>query len=148
MNGQLHRSYLVGPLSDVVSPPPPPPPADASVLAHSRVRVERLLPGTGRCARAALHSVPLSPPQPPLAGPGHRERYVHTAPPLALTVSISLCVEFPSMTSPYPGYQLRASIYSYGPADSQPSPFALDASIRSAEALSGKQAPFHALMDF
>ncbi|XP_075901742.1 interferon regulatory factor 4-like isoform X2 [Nelusetta ayraudi] len=34
------------------------------------------------------------------------------------------------------GYQLRASIYSYGPADSQPSPFALDASIRSAEALS------------
>ncbi|CAG5863105.1 interferon regulatory factor 4-like isoform 2-T2 [Menidia menidia] len=34
------------------------------------------------------------------------------------------------------GYQLRASIYSYGPADSQPSPFSLDASIRSAEALS------------
>ncbi|KAK9519717.1 hypothetical protein VZT92_022427 [Zoarces viviparus] len=34
------------------------------------------------------------------------------------------------------GYQLRASIYSYGPADSQPSPFTLDASIRSAEALS------------
>ncbi|XP_004068169.1 interferon regulatory factor 4 isoform X2 [Oryzias latipes] len=33
------------------------------------------------------------------------------------------------------GYQLRASIYSYGP-DSQPSPFSLDASIRSAEALS------------
>ncbi|KAK2834991.1 hypothetical protein Q5P01_015475 [Channa striata] len=33
-------------------------------------------------------------------------------------------------------YQLRASIYSYGPADSQPSPFTLDASIRSAEALS------------
>ncbi|XP_029004917.1 interferon regulatory factor 4-like [Betta splendens] len=33
------------------------------------------------------------------------------------------------------GYQLRASIYSYGPADSQPSPFSLDASIRSAEAL-------------
>ncbi|CAK6964480.1 interferon regulatory factor 4 [Scomber scombrus] len=34
------------------------------------------------------------------------------------------------------GYQLRASIYSYGPADSQPSPFTLDAGIRSAEALS------------
>uniref|UniRef100_I3JGS6 Interferon regulatory factor 4 n=1 Tax=Oreochromis niloticus TaxID=8128 RepID=I3JGS6_ORENI len=34
------------------------------------------------------------------------------------------------------GYQLRASIYSYGPAESQPSPFTLDASIRSAEALS------------
>ncbi|XP_061681755.1 interferon regulatory factor 4-like isoform X2 [Syngnathoides biaculeatus] len=33
------------------------------------------------------------------------------------------------------GYQLRASIYSYGPADTQPSPFSLDASIRSAEAL-------------
>ncbi|KAL6108443.1 irf4 [Pungitius sinensis] len=33
------------------------------------------------------------------------------------------------------GYQLRASIYSYGPADSQPSPFTLDA-IRSAEGLS------------
>ncbi|KAI4829161.1 hypothetical protein KUCAC02_023222 [Chaenocephalus aceratus] len=39
----------------------------------------------------------------------------------------------PSMEN---GYQLRASIYSYGPADSQPSPFTLDASIRSAEALS------------
>lgn len=49
--------------------------------------------------------------------------------------------------SPYPGYQLRASIYSYGPADSQPSPFALDASIRSAEALSGKQTPFHTFID-
>ncbi len=36
------------------------------------------------------------------------------------------------------GYQLRASIYSYGPTDSQSSPFAHDASIRSAEALSGK----------
>ncbi|KAM8874044.1 interferon regulatory factor 4-like [Spinachia spinachia] len=34
------------------------------------------------------------------------------------------------------GYQVRASIYSYGPADTQPSPFTLDASIRSAEALS------------
>ncbi|TNN76898.1 Interferon regulatory factor 4 [Liparis tanakae] len=34
------------------------------------------------------------------------------------------------------GYQLRASIYSYGPADSQPSAFSLDPSIRSAEALS------------
>ncbi|XP_061538848.1 interferon regulatory factor 4-like [Phycodurus eques] len=33
------------------------------------------------------------------------------------------------------GYQLRASIYSYGPADTQPSPFSLDTSIRSAEAL-------------
>uniref|UniRef100_A0A3B4T401 Interferon regulatory factor 4-like n=1 Tax=Seriola dumerili TaxID=41447 RepID=A0A3B4T401_SERDU len=33
------------------------------------------------------------------------------------------------------GYQLRASIYSYGP-DSQPPPFTLDASIRSAEPLS------------
>nr|XP_057928288.1 interferon regulatory factor 4-like isoform X1 [Doryrhamphus excisus]XP_057928289.1 interferon regulatory factor 4-like isoform X1 [Doryrhamphus excisus]XP_057928290.1 interferon regulatory factor 4-like isoform X1 [Doryrhamphus excisus] len=33
------------------------------------------------------------------------------------------------------GYQFRASIYSYGPADGQPSPFSLDASIRSAEAL-------------
>ncbi|XP_061595016.1 interferon regulatory factor 4-like [Cololabis saira] len=33
------------------------------------------------------------------------------------------------------GYQLRASIYSYGPADTQPSPFLLDTSIRSAEAL-------------
>lgn len=35
------------------------------------------------------------------------------------------------------GYQLRAQIYSYSPAESQPSPFTLDASIRSAEALSG-----------
>lgn len=35
------------------------------------------------------------------------------------------------------GYQLRASIYSYGPADTQPSPFSLDSSIRSAEALRG-----------
>ncbi|KAM8745227.1 interferon regulatory factor 4-like [Acanthopagrus latus] len=34
------------------------------------------------------------------------------------------------------GYQLRASIYSYGPADSQPPPFTLDAGIRSAETLS------------
>ncbi|XP_056270731.1 interferon regulatory factor 4-like [Pseudoliparis swirei] len=34
------------------------------------------------------------------------------------------------------GYQLRASIYSYGPADIQPSAFYLDPSIRSAEALS------------
>lgn len=44
--------------------------------------------------------------------------------------------------TPGPGYQLRASIYSYGPADSQPSPFTLDASIRSAEALSGKHTLF------
>ncbi|XP_061831590.2 interferon regulatory factor 4-like [Nerophis lumbriciformis] len=34
------------------------------------------------------------------------------------------------------GYQFRASIYSYAPADAQPSPFSLDASIRSAEVLS------------
>ncbi|XP_032381776.1 interferon regulatory factor 4 [Etheostoma spectabile] len=45
----------------------------------------------------------------------------------------SLPWQGPSMEN---GYQLRASIYSYGPADSQPSPFSLDASIRSAEALS------------
>ncbi|XP_029286259.1 interferon regulatory factor 4-like [Cottoperca gobio] len=45
----------------------------------------------------------------------------------------SLPWQGPSMEN---GYQLRASIYSYGPADSQPSPFTLDASIRSAEALS------------
>lgn len=45
----------------------------------------------------------------------------------------SLQWQGPSMEN---GYQLRASIYSYGPADSQPSPFPLDASIRSAEALS------------
>ncbi|XP_051929552.1 interferon regulatory factor 4 [Hippocampus zosterae] len=32
-------------------------------------------------------------------------------------------------------YQLRASIYSYGPADTQPSPFSLDSGFRSAEAL-------------
>ncbi|KAM9795768.1 interferon regulatory factor 4-like [Syngnathus typhle] len=32
------------------------------------------------------------------------------------------------------GYQLRASFYSYGPTDPQPSPFSLDGSIRSAEA--------------
>uniref|UniRef100_A0A665T2A9 Interferon regulatory factor 4-like n=1 Tax=Echeneis naucrates TaxID=173247 RepID=A0A665T2A9_ECHNA len=32
------------------------------------------------------------------------------------------------------GYQLRASFYSYGPADSQPPPFTLDTSFRSAEA--------------
>lgn len=41
------------------------------------------------------------------------------------------------------GYQLRASIYSYGPADSQPSPFSLDASIRSAEALTGTKNTFN-----
>ncbi|KAG7514261.1 interferon regulatory factor 4-like [Solea senegalensis] len=34
------------------------------------------------------------------------------------------------------GYQHRASVYSYGPADCQPLPFTLDTSIRSAEALS------------
>ncbi|KAM9849314.1 interferon regulatory factor 4-like [Aulostomus maculatus] len=34
------------------------------------------------------------------------------------------------------GYQLRASIYSYGPGENQPSPFSVDASMRSAEALS------------
>lgn len=45
----------------------------------------------------------------------------------------SLPWQGPSMDN---GYQLRASIYSYNPADSQPSPFSLDASIRSAEALS------------
>ncbi|XP_071342659.1 interferon regulatory factor 4-like [Trachinotus anak] len=45
----------------------------------------------------------------------------------------SLPWQGPSMEN---GYQLRASIYSYGPADSQPPPFTLDASIRSAEALS------------
>lgn len=33
------------------------------------------------------------------------------------------------------GYQLRASIYSYGPADGQPSPFSLDAGLRSVESL-------------
>ncbi|TNM88166.1 interferon regulatory factor 4-like [Takifugu flavidus] len=42
----------------------------------------------------------------------------------------SLPWQNPSMEN---GYQLRASIYSYSPADSQSSPFALDASIRSAE---------------
>lgn len=52
---------------------------------------------------------------------------------LVLSSRLSLCVCVCA------GYQLRASIYSYGPADSQPSPFTLDASIRSAEALSGKQ---------
>lgn len=36
------------------------------------------------------------------------------------------------------GYQLRASIYSYGPPDGQPPTFSLDAGIRSAEALSGR----------
>lgn len=47
------------------------------------------------------------------------------------------CVCF-TCSSVCTGYQLRASIYSsYSPADSQPSPFALDASLRSAEALSG-----------
>ncbi|XP_023284752.1 interferon regulatory factor 4 [Seriola lalandi dorsalis] len=44
----------------------------------------------------------------------------------------SLPWQGPSMEN---GYQLRASIYSYGP-DSQPPPFTLDASIRSAEPLS------------
>ncbi|XP_076010638.1 interferon regulatory factor 4-like isoform X2 [Genypterus blacodes] len=34
------------------------------------------------------------------------------------------------------GYQIKASIYSYSPADSQPSPFTLDAGMRSGEALS------------
>lgn len=48
----------------------------------------------------------------------------------------SLPWQGPSMEN---GYQLRASIYSYGPADSQPSPFTLDAGIRSAEALSGRK---------
>uniref|UniRef100_A0A672FEB9 Interferon regulatory factor 4-like n=1 Tax=Salarias fasciatus TaxID=181472 RepID=A0A672FEB9_SALFA len=43
----------------------------------------------------------------------------------------SLPWQGPSMEN---GYQLRASIYSYGP-DSQPSPFTLDAGIRPAEAL-------------
>nr|UKS51552.1 interferon regulatory factor 4 [Planiliza haematocheilus] len=43
----------------------------------------------------------------------------------------SLSWQGPSMEN---GYQLRASIYSYGPTDSQPPPpFTLDASIRSAE---------------
>nr|ADZ96214.1 interferon regulatory factor 4 [Paralichthys olivaceus] len=45
----------------------------------------------------------------------------------------SLSWQGPSMEN---GYQLRASIYSYGPADSQAPPFTLDAGIRSAEALS------------
>ncbi|XP_035502999.1 interferon regulatory factor 4 [Scophthalmus maximus] len=39
----------------------------------------------------------------------------------------------PSMEN---GYQLRASIYSYGPGDGQTPPFTLDAGIRSAETLS------------
>ncbi|XP_071774503.1 interferon regulatory factor 4-like isoform X2 [Centroberyx gerrardi] len=34
------------------------------------------------------------------------------------------------------GYQLKASFYSYSPADNQPSPFTLDTSMRSAETLS------------
>ncbi|XP_070688055.1 interferon regulatory factor 4-like [Pempheris klunzingeri] len=45
----------------------------------------------------------------------------------------SLPWQGPSMEN---GYQLRASIYSYGPADSQASPFTMDTSIRSADALS------------
>ncbi|XP_077389834.1 interferon regulatory factor 4 [Festucalex cinctus] len=43
----------------------------------------------------------------------------------------------PWQTSPVDnnGYQLRASIYSFGPAESQPSPFSLDGGVRPAEAL-------------
>lgn len=121
--------------------------ADAAVHAHTRMWLERLLSGAGLPAWAALHSVSLSPPQPAMAGPVHGEWYrpshigisIHSSFSIAhVNVFLCLCWAF-IWSSVCAGYQLRASIYSYGPADSQPSPFALDASIRSAEALSGKQ---------
>lgn len=105
---------------------------DVPVHPESRMQLERLLSGAGVSARTPLHSVSLSPPQPAVAAPIRGKRYAAQHQHLcrfkgsALTCS-SCCA----------GYQLRASIYSYGPADSQPSPFSLDASIRSAEALSG-----------
>lgn len=48
---------------------------DATVRAHTRVWLERLLPGAGLPAWAALHSVSLSPSQPAMAGPVHGEWY-------------------------------------------------------------------------
>lgn len=130
--------------------------AGITVHAHTRVWLERLLSGAGRIAWAALHPVSLSPPQPAMAGPVHGERYRTQYSYVDISVLGSLnagCVNVHmclcwalACSSVRAGYQLRASIYSYGPADSQPSPFTLDASIRSAEALSGKQAlSFHFL---
>lgn len=63
----------------------------------------------------------------------HRQHFASRATPFGARVKLLFG------SSVFAGYQLRASIYSYGPADSQPSPFTLDASIRSAEALSGKR---------
>lgn len=124
--------------------------ADVAVHAHTRMWLERLLSGAGLPAWAALHSVSLSPPQPAMAGPVHGEWYrpshigisIHSSFSIAhVNIFLCLCWAF-IWSSVCAGYQLRASIYSYGPADSQPSPFALDTSIRSAEALSGKKNTF------
>lgn len=115
--------------------------ADATVLAYAWMWLERLLSGASCHAWTAFHSVSLSPPQPAMAGCPHWERYhSQTSSSDAVLTIHSVCVCSALFCSILcTGYQLRASIYSYGPADSQPSPFALDASIRSAEALSGKQ---------
>lgn len=125
---------------------------DATVHAHTRMWLERLLSGSGLPAWAALHSVSLSPPQPAMAGPVHGEWYniyiyynINVKALATCQFKYCTCKRFSCWywalvcSSVCPGYQLRASIYSYGPADSQPSPFTLDASIRSAEALSGTQ---------
>lgn len=37
----------------------------------------------------------------------------------------------------FAGYQITGSFYTYSATDAQPSPFTLDTSMRSAEALSG-----------
>lgn len=115
--------------------------ADAAVLAHAWMWLERLLSGASCHAWTAFHSVSLSSPQSAMAGPLHRERYHSQASSCAAVLTIhSVCACWALLRSSLcAGYQLRASIYSYGPADSQPSPFSLDASIRSAEALSGKR---------
>lgn len=100
--------------------------------------MEGLLSGGGLHAGDALPPVPLSPPQPAVAEPLHGERYEAVA-AAASVVCACVCVCVPHLLlCVCAGYQLRASIYSYSPADSQSSTFALDASIRSAEALSGE----------
>lgn len=112
------------------------------------MRLEGLLPGAGLAAGAALPPVSLSAPQPALAGPVHGERYgaaqrlltpanKHDIPDVFF--SVVLILFFVSLL--VIGYQIRASIYSYGP-DSQPSAFTLDPGIRSAETLSGMKQHF------
>lgn len=130
--------------------------ADVTIHGHTRLWLERLLSGASFSAWAALHPVSLPLPQPTMAGSIHGEWYQ----PLNIGVSIHISFSivyaniFLYMCWPFDwssvctGYQLRASIYSYSSADSQPSPFALDASIRSAEALTGKETLSHYLFSF